>query len=64
MSKNCYGLLGTNHTWDSWKITEEGTVERRNMDKTISKIGTYFVQRRKCLVCGFTQMNRQEETVK
>lgn len=54
--KPCKGTW-SNHTWQEWKVTERGKIIN-NMTK--GEIGSFIVQERHCLLCGYTQLDRQE----
>lgn len=41
------------HKWDKWEIIEEGETYRHATLEHAS--GFFYIQRRKCAVCGFEQ---------
>ena len=51
------------HKWDKWEVTEKGEIFKfSKLNPNIKWItGICYYQQRKCLKCGYTQINRQEE---
>ncbi len=43
------------HSWEKWKITEEGTLSRDSIT-----VGRYIYQSRECNTCGHTQIKYQK----
>ena len=56
--KNCDRWYGAKHKFDQWKIKEDSTITRGGESKEV--IGRWLLQERKCLKCGFVELNKQE----
>lgn len=45
------------HNWSKWKIIEEGD---RVSDITKGVIGSYIIQKRYCIDCGRTEIEKEK----
>jgi hypothetical protein len=58
------------HTWGQWTIIGQTALYRRNSQRGLPIegseriVGTVLDQHRTCIICGFTQSNRQETKTK
>ena len=45
------------HNWTKWTVVKQGDIGRRS---TGAVVGYFYVQERKCTVCGFVQRKLKE----
>jgi len=55
--RKCDRWWGTSHRFDQWKVKEDSTITRSGDKKEV--IGRWLLQERKCLKCGFIELNKQ-----
>jgi hypothetical protein len=57
--RKCERWYGFKHKFDQWRVREDSTITRGG-DKSKEVIGRWLLQERKCLRCGFVELNKQE----
>lgn len=48
------------HTWDTWQIIKEAPIERT---KDKQEVGYFLIQKRSCILCGKTELNKQQRWI-
>lgn len=52
---------GCPHTWSAWKVIEEGNRSLRRFGEAEHvRIGSYYVQARRCETCGLTERKTRD----